>query len=154
MPTILELAGVETAPLLMQGDSLVELIKGREMPYWENRLLVSEEPTVMSKDPLSLSGSLFFRKWHILSSRVSRRKLLPRVLRTLVYDFHEDRSENRPLYSFLGDFWLRYKFVSTLEELQSNNIAAWKKWTGGGGAKSYVQDPEELKRLRGLGYIQ
>jgi hypothetical protein len=57
------------------------------------------------------------------------------------------------LTSFILDFYLKYKFSNILTELQSNNIAAWKKWSGGQQKKMKI-DPIRLERLKGLGYLQ
>jgi arylsulfatase A-like enzyme len=157
MPTILELAGVDTSRLLMQGDSLVDLIEGRRTEYWDNRICVSEEPLRMQKDDPAVSGSLFFREWHLISSKyiwsygLGR---LPAPLRLKVFNFRNDHQETRMAYSFLPDLYMKYKFARVLGELQFNNRDAWKRWTASEQGDIYRHDPDVIQRLRDLGYAR
>jgi arylsulfatase A-like enzyme len=66
MPTILELA--DPADLLLQGDSLVGLIEGREPERWRNRVVISEAATIMHKQGPCRCASVVHRDWHVNSS--------------------------------------------------------------------------------------
>jgi arylsulfatase A-like enzyme len=158
MPTILDLAGIDTSNLLLQGDSLVDLIEGRRLPYWENRIVPSEEPDEMStrtKEP-RLCGSLFFREWHLISSRSLFKGswALPAFLRLEMFDFKKDRSENSPILSSLPDLFSKRRFGNVLAELQSNDIQAWMHFTGNKQDRTRRIDPEAEKRLKALGYVK
>ena len=157
MPTVLELASVDTSNLLLQGDSLIDLVEDRKPSYWKNRILVSEEPYDMSISNMTpqVCGSLFFRKWHLINSKHLFRGSvhLPAFLRLGVFNLEDDRNEAHMLFSFLPDLYLKYKFSKIITELQSNDISAWKEWTKGRD-KFYKLDPDRLKRLRDLGYIK
>ena len=162
MPTILELAGIDKKDLLQQGDSLVDLIEGRNLSYWEDRICVSEEPTYSLKDKPHIVGSLFFKEWHLLCSNnlfplnLLKRKIryLPPLLTMKVFDFRNDREEMHSILSFTPDLYVKYKFVKIMREIQSNGMAAWKKWTAKDQEETYKLDPDDLERLRGLGYVR
>jgi arylsulfatase A-like enzyme len=49
MPTVLELAGIDRQQLLLAGDSLIDLIEGRDAERWRTRVAISEEPIAMDK---------------------------------------------------------------------------------------------------------
>ena len=76
MPTILELAEVDPADLLLQGDSLVGLIEGREPERWRDRVVISEEPSVMHKQGPCRCASVIHRDWHVNSSTAPTRWLI------------------------------------------------------------------------------
>src|SRR5262249_21545092 len=50
VPTVLDLAGIERDELLLQGDSLVGLVEGRDRERWRDRVIVSEEATAMQRE--------------------------------------------------------------------------------------------------------
>ena len=157
VPTVLELADIDTSNLLLQGDSLIDLIEDRRLSYWKNRIIASEEPHDMSisKREPQCSGSLFFRKWHLINSEHLFRGsvYLPAFLRFGIFNLEDNHDETHMTFSFLPDLYLKYKFAKIMTDLQSNDIAAWKKWTKGQD-KYYKFDPDRLKRLRDLGYIK
>ncbi len=89
LPTILELRGIPTESLLLQGDSLVSLVRGERPSFWANRVLWSDETmSYASKETTDVWGSLFFRRWHLLRS--------PRLRRVEVFDFVADPQESLP----------------------------------------------------------
>lgn len=161
MPTVLDLAEVDIAEIVMQGDSLVDLVEGRQLSAWRDRVTLSEEPVVMDKARpwrnrgLRVSGSFFYRDWHFIASRRfwPERGYWPESFRMKVFDVSDDRAEARALWSFVPDLYLRFKFTRFLNRVQANNIEAWKKWTGG-GSRDYKFDPDVLERLEALGYAQ
>jgi hypothetical protein len=158
MPTILDIAQVDTQGMLLQGDSLMDLIAGRRTSYWNDRIIVSEEPDEMSgisKEPL-LCGSLFFHQWHLLSSKslFTGSPYLPPYLRLMAFDTIKDPSESSSILSFIPDLYLKYRFANTFEELQSNNIEAWKNWTRNTQSRIHKVDPQTQRNLKALGYVQ
>jgi arylsulfatase A-like enzyme len=158
LPTILEFAHVDRQGLLLQGDSLIDLIEGRRLSYWNNRIVISEEPDEMSvseKVP-RLCGSVFFQRWHLISSRAlfPGSSLLPQALRLEVFDRMKDSSENSPLWSLLPDLYWKYKFADTLLSLQSTDIVTWEKLTGNKQDQTRKVDPATQRNLKALGYVQ
>ena len=161
MPTVLELAQVHTEDILMQGDSLVDLVEGRRMPEWRNRVTLSEEPSAMDKTRSSRNtgvrvfGSMFYRDWHFIASRRfwPRRGYWPESFRLKAFDVADDRQEERSLWSFVPDLYMRYKYTQLLNHVQANGIEAWSRWTNGGD-QEYRFDPDVLDQLEALGYVQ
>ncbi len=153
MPTVLELASVDTSDLLMQGDSLVSLIEGSNPDYWQQRITVSEEPMLMkrSEDPC-VCGSLFFGPWQLHGSLLSwPERVKSTYVKTGVYRFREDGMN--PVVSFLPDLYIRYLRQTTLTDLTSANMRTWRRLTEGQQQDVYKMDPDTLQELRGLGYV-
>jgi arylsulfatase A-like enzyme len=153
MPTILELAEVDTGALVMHGESLVDLAEGRRNDYWNERVVMSEEPMAMKKGEPYVCGSLFFRNWHFISSKKIGNSRIPTPLRTRVYDFRNAPEETRASYRFMPDVITTWQYWRVVKELQENNVAAWKSWTGG-EADTLTVDPDVREHLEALGYIQ
>ena len=145
MPTILELAGIDASGLLIQGDSLLDLIQGLNQSFWSERTCYSEEVTGKEKYDSSgrSSGSLLLEDYHILSSDVR--------LRTLLFDRSKDPEE---LFSIFSPM-IERKSKKILQKIQSKNMEIWESVTGGNLGESEVRfDVEYLENLKGLGYIQ
>jgi arylsulfatase A-like enzyme len=68
MPTILELAEIDRADLLVGGDSLIGLIEGQDPERWRNRPVITEEPWAMLKENPCRCASVFHWNWHVVSS--------------------------------------------------------------------------------------
>jgi len=145
MPTILELAEVDRGPLLLQGDSLRSLIDGEQAFFWENRIVFSEEPIAYSnRRSGEISASIFFAGKHILRSK--------RRPQTLVYDYVADPQEKDPLLRFAEDQELHYVMIPFLHHARRTNTQTWETMTRG-GSQTIEYDPEVMKQLRALGYI-
>jgi hypothetical protein len=121
-------------------------------------VIVSEEPTAMFKgDPCSC-GSLYFRDWHLLSSRFvwpRARRLAPHLqtfIGTAVYRLDPRRRSERLAVSFLPDVLLRWRQRAMLTELREINMATWRQLTRDEHGAATI-DPDTLERLRGLGYV-
>lgn len=152
MPTILDLASVDSGDLLMQGDSLVSLIDGHEPRRWRNRITVSEEPMSMTRNNPCVCGSLFFDELQLHGTRGGWPAWLnSSFIKTGVYRFKEDGI--RPVVSYLPDLYTRYTRHRTLSKLASANIATWRRLTEGQDQEVYRMDPATLEKLRGLGYV-
>ena len=152
MPTILELASVDSNGLLMLGDSLVSLIDGSEPERWRSRMTVSEEAMLMTRDDPCACGSLFFGDWQLHGSiRGWPGRIESPFIKTAVYRYRQDGVQ--PVASFLPDLYVRHLRRKTLTRLATANLATWRKLTEGEQQDVYKMDPETLERLRGLGYV-
>ncbi len=99
-------------------------------------------------------GSLLFRRWHLISSRSFPPKGgAPQFLRLRIFDLLNDVGESSGINWFLADVFLKYHFERIVGGLQSADIAAWRKWTGG-STENISLDPDVQERLRELGYLQ
>jgi len=161
MPTILDFAGVDTSGMTMQGDSLTGLIEGRDAGYWKSRVVASEEVTTRdrardwrNRGPW-VSGSLFYGGWHFISSRAfwPRNGLLPESLRLKVFNQAEDAQETRALPRFFPDAYLRYRYTSGLNELQTLGEEAQRRFRST-QETDYEFDPDTLEHLKALGYVE
>ncbi len=70
-----------------------------------------------------------------------------------LFDFQEDAANLEWNYSIIPDLYIKYTYHKIISELQSNNMLAWKKFTGGDD-NTYKMDPDVLERLRSLGYVR
>jgi arylsulfatase A-like enzyme len=159
MPTVLELAGVDRADLLLQGESLVDLIDGRNPERWRDRLVISEEPMAMIKDRPCRCASLIRRDQHVVSSTyfwpARGGRLFPKLLpfvNTRVYRFRDDPTEENPLLSALPDLYVRWSAFDVLSELHAANMTTQRRLTEGEHVDVQL-DPDTLEHLRGLGYV-
>lgn len=159
LPTILELAGVDRSPLLLQGDSLVDLLEGRRTAYWNDRLVVSEEPMSFYGGRPVPSGSFLLGDWHLIASRYrfkpgeqdpSHRGAAPGELQLLrIRDGSgETRAPEQPPPRLAELYW------EAMRALQANDAEAWLAWTAGRSEKTHKFDPDTVDRLRELGYME
>ena len=119
LPTILELLGIPTESLLLQGDSLVSLVRGERPSFWANRVLWSDETmSYASKETTDVWGSLFFRRWHLLRS--------PRLRRVEVFDFVADPQESLPREPGLLARRANRGAVKLMHEIKQANMAIWR----------------------------
>lgn len=161
MPTILDFAGVDASGLVMQGDSLVGLMEGRNPDYWKSRVIASEEVTVRDRvntsrnRGLRVFGSLYYGSWHFIASRTfwPQRGYLPESMRLKVFDQAEDPQEVGPLKRFLPDAYLRYRYTSGLNELQRIGEDAQRRFRST-SQTDYEFDPDTLEHLKALGYVE
>ena len=166
MPTILDLANIKNDNLLLQGDSLLSLINNKKLNFWNQRISFSDEVSGKARNDKREFASVFYRNWHILSSKelipLLRIKQLNRlninnfpgfILSTRTFNYWEDKEEKHFLNSFFFDLYFKYKIKKFIQELQENNIRMWKTLTQ--EEKPTIKyDPETLQRLNALGYIQ
>ncbi|NQU43360.1 sulfatase, partial [bacterium] len=159
-PTILDLAGIATDDFLMEGVSLLPLIRGERLEYWACRPAISEEVTYLPRDKSRTGqfGSLFYKQWHFLNSaefsgfNLTQPENLPRRTFLKVFNQGTDRQEQVPLQNwFLSRLYDR-EIKPEYEWIQSSNLAVWKALTGGERSQ-VLYDPEAQKRLENLGYV-
>jgi len=161
MPTVLDFAGVDASGLVMQGDSLVDLIEGRNPGYWKSRVLTSEEVTMRDRtkpqrnNGLRVSGSLYYGGWHFISSRIfwPQRGYLPESLRLKVFNQGEDPQELDSRLRFFPDVYLRYRYTSGLNQLQRIGEEAHQRFRSS-NETDYEFDPDTLEHLKALGYVE
>lgn len=162
MPTILDLASIDKDNFLIQGDSLVSLMHGKDLDFWDNRLFISEEVTSKGKDDKSEWASVFYKNWHILNSNklndklyklIRNKKVYETFFTTRVFDYLEDKEEEHYLDSSLTDMFFNYKVKRFVRGFQENNMSIWKTLTKD-TEKTIKYDPEVQERLRALGYLE
>ncbi|HXS92893.1 MAG TPA: sulfatase [Steroidobacteraceae bacterium] len=161
MPTVLDFANVDTSGMVMQGDSLLGLIEGRDRGYWKSRVIASEEVTTRDRTRswrntgLRVCGSLFYGDWHFISSRSfwPHSGFVPESLRLKVFNQAEDPQETQALSRFFADAYLRYRFTAGLDELQSLGEDAQRRFRSTQEI-NYEFDPDTLEHLKALGYVE
>jgi len=164
MPTVLDLAGLETEHLLMSGDSLVPLIRGENTDFWASRPCFSEEVKDRPKtDPIAF-GSIFFQKWHILNSDRLNDVLSHRIqsfndrypinfpFETRVFDLSVDTQETYDLPHLMFDFFFIHQVKTFLNELRQQNLKTWRTMTKG-PTSAIKFDSNTIEQLRSLGYV-
>jgi arylsulfatase A-like enzyme len=159
MPTILELAGVDRSDLLLQGDSLVGLIDGKDADRWRNRVVISEEPMAMHRQNPCACGSIIRQDLHLINSvsfwPARGQRYAPDLfafVKTRVYDFRDDPDELSALPSFAPDLHARWLALDVFSDLHASNIETERKLTEGAG-RDLQLDPDTLEHLKGLGYV-
>jgi arylsulfatase len=142
MPTVLELAGVDDGPLLLQGDSLVPLMTNGAFKGWNRSLGYSEEALLKKSrhDPRPY-GSVFFDRWHVLDSLYAPMEL---------YDRTADPTESRRIRPAR---WLRNRVPTFLSDMQRAELEIWQGVTGGRD-NVVVLDAETVSMLKALGYLK
>ncbi len=160
VPTILDVAGIDRSGLLLQGESLVDLIEGRNLDHWRDRLVVSEEPTAMIREDPCPCASLIYRNWHLVASTrtwpagplVRWFPTAQAIAKLRVFDFHEDPAEEGLFWSFMPDLNLRWRHYNAVRRLMEIDGSVHARITADEDASKHL-DPETLEHLRGLGYI-
>ena len=141
MPTVLDLAGVPTQGLLMQGTSLVPSFDGRD-EFLEKRAVLAEEALLKTSREVSQPyGSVLFRQWHLLHSVYVQMR---------VFDLATDPMElsgKRPSRE------LRRNILQFLQDMQRAELDIWRNVTGG-EVTDVALDPETVKELKALGYLE
>jgi arylsulfatase A-like enzyme len=141
MPTVLDLAGVPTQGLLMQGTSLVPSFDGRD-EFLEKRAVLAEEALLKTSREVSQPyGSVLFRQWHLLHSVYVQMR---------VFDLTTDPMElsgKRPSRE------LRRNTLQFLQDVQRAELDIWCNVTGG-EVTDVALDPETVSELKALGYLE
>ncbi|MCZ6465311.1 MAG: sulfatase [Proteobacteria bacterium] len=146
MPTLLELAGVPTDPLLLQGESLLPLVDAGAAAG--PQLALSEEAVLYrrGRNDDEVSASLFYGDLHALHS--SERPALE------LYDIVADPGEERPAAAHAAATGRAAEVVVPfLAAMKAENMGLWRAITGGGEAVIQT-DPEVREQLRALGYVE
>jgi len=142
LPTILDLAGINKDNLLLAGDSLLSLIDQKKLGSWNNRIIVSDEVhnRITRNDRRELA-SIIYKDTHILNSdTVPLRR----------FNYQTDKEE---INGITVSNKLRKIYKSFIRDLQGNNFAIWQAMTKKTSTK-IKYDPETIKHLKSLGYIE
>ncbi|MFC2155565.1 sulfatase, partial [Acidobacteriota bacterium] len=142
VPTILDLTGINKDNLLLAGDSLLPLIGQEKLDSWNNRIIVSDEVYNRStRNDRRELASIIYKDTHILSSdTVPLRR----------FNYLTDKEE---IKGITVSHKLREIYKSFIRDLQGKNCAIWQAMTKKTSAK-VKYDPETIKHLKSLGYIE
>lgn len=153
MPTLLELSGLPV-PESVQGQSLVPLLQAADgasdgTSRWRERPVISERPGhphPLSPPPQEFtSTSLIFDGWKLIHHGEGRGERAEYEL----YDHRDDRGDTRDLAAE------RPEVVQRLAQMLAEwRTEAEKRQLVGDAELVESLEPEELERLRSLGYIQ
>ena len=140
MPTILDIAGIDTTGMLLQGRSLLPLIEGREAGP---RLVLSEGLTNFhGEEGPAVWGSILFRQWHVLRTT--------NVGPTAVFDLDDNPEEEgggRPAPELAESSEL------LMRRMKETNVQIRRALMA--GALRTCRPPSKTQeRLRALGYIR
>ena len=168
LPTVLELAGIDGEGLVLQGRSLVPLVRGAESTSLRERVLVSDEVIGRQRSDTRPWGSIYFDGMHFLNSRkfFTREELadpdLDPTLRVEAFRFQDDPAETSNLAADTaeppGPGWEAWQLETSqfLQQLVEKNGLIWSAMTGESDDEDdeIRLDPQVREQLKGLGYIQ
>ncbi|MCB4792429.1 MAG: sulfatase [Elusimicrobia bacterium] len=162
-PTVLDLVKIDKSSFLLQGDSLLPLIFGKDMPYWNNRALISEEMTNKEySSPLKDNdASLIHKNMHILYSKSVEGDFisyLSKKTKTNYYllrffNLNTDKTEEGYFNNYLPNLFLYKKVTEFLHEFQANNVKIFKNIVKTGMSENKLTQ-EKIKTMKTLGYLQ
>lgn len=160
-PTILDLAGIPRDGLLMQGESLLPLIRGENTSTWDARPILSEETIYLAKDKRGMGewGSVFLRNWHLANSAkfsnadTTDPHNLPKATFLKAFDRSRDPDEANALENAFLEFAYDRRFKPLFRKLQEADRGIWERLTRDEETSIFI-DPEAQKRLEGIGYIK
>lgn len=144
MPTILELADVDTAPLILQGQSLMPLIRRDSSVELTRRVVASDEVVRRKVLDEGFWGSLFFDGWHLLNTKDRD---------VQVFNYLLDPNENRADTSEIALQIMRSGVDEYMEAIQRLNIGIWGSVTRDKN-RTIDYDVEVVEQLRELGYVE
>jgi len=165
MPTILDIANIRKNDLLIQGDSLIPLIRKENLDFWNNRVCISEEVRYKRKDDINAYGSIFYKNWHVLNSDMLNDTISYKVknlsqnlyntlcLETRVFNLSKDIDEYFDSLNFLSDIIFNMRVQSFMKKYKKYNLATWRTITKNTD-QTIKYDPAALEQLRSLGYIK
>lgn len=141
IPTILDLIKIDTKNLVLAGDSLLPLIYQKESGYWKNRIIVSNETMSQRvKNDFKQAASIIYKEKHILSTR---------KYPMLRFNYWNDKEEIKGIT--VPDHEKRI-YKTLIRELHKSNFAIWEAITKKTSTR-IKYDPQTIKRLKSLGYI-
>lgn len=160
LPTILDSQHIRSPELLFSGESLLPLIRGENIDYWNNRMVVSEEVTFKTKGLRGDNwGSLFFQDFHAINSNCFRwesfklgRGELVQGGEAKLYNFSLDPREEDDLLASIQEDWFEKVFRGVMFEFQSAQSEILKAINR--DESSVIRyDPEVVEQLEALGYL-
>jgi len=134
MPTILDAVGFDPDPVLFQGESLLPLARGESPEVFDTRIVYVDG---------GFPGELAFYcgDYHVLPEK------------NIIFDLSTDPDETVYLNEFLLDYRLKAMGRGLSNEYTGTYAELTEIMSPAGGDALQV-DPETLKQLRALGYIQ
>lgn len=151
MPTILDFARISTKEMLLQGESLVGLISGKNTDYWNRRPCysdVTEEAYQFYFGETRPYASLFLNNFHILKSRNKDNSF---ELFTM-FDLSSDKQEKNNLEKkILGDLNIKPKIIGFIDRFQEVNAKIGENVKE---EAEYTLTQDEIESLKSLGYLQ
>lgn len=181
MPTVLEAAQIPFGALMLEGESLLPLICGQNMNFWNNRLVLSHELIERVPGERNESGSVFFHNLHIINShhffpykklfRKAHEKLPPVMgwpynlikkqksffldilYKTRIYNLAADLEEKHGFGPACINPFLKYKAQRFMKKFEKINLSIHETITVDKKQKFRI-DPKTEEELKALGYIR
>jgi arylsulfatase A-like enzyme len=158
MPTILELAGISSEKIPLQGRSLMPRIDGPPSGIFDMPLVWIDEVTrytvktiETSSQKLLVGGELFgsvvFGDWHIMIT-------VPPAPNRLVFNYANDPQEEDDRFSRLMQWYIDDFVEPVMRKHQDLSMAIFEHMSAGAELKEIILTPESEKILRALGYIE
>ena len=142
VPTILDLIKIKKDNLLLTGDSLLSLIYKKNLDFGNNRIVISDEMHYRrGRNDRRELASIIYKETHILSSDKYAMQQ---------FNYLEDKDE---INGIIVQGNLKAIYKTFIRDLQKNNFAIWKA-IAKKSATRIKYDPEIIKKLKTLGYIQ
>ncbi len=164
MPTILDFAAIDQKELLIAGNSLISLIQGRDMEFWDHRLVITED--ALNSALLSRNNwmSILYQDKHFVNSYYSiriaeymeKRFGIPNFpefsIGSKAYNYLTDKDEAKPLLEFSLNLGSRLRISNVMNKIRNNNLEIMKSMNPSFEEDLSV-DPEIQERLKSLGYL-
>lgn len=151
MPTILDLAGIDRSGFIIEGESLLPLMRGENIKFWNDRILMSEEIDYEDKPRIPEGGSVFYKNLHIMNSSGGKENA---PLSLKIFDYSRDREEKESGRVFLRGLFLGDTARFLIKETQAGNLKIWETLTGRAARDTVEYCPEDMEKLKSLGYLQ
>ena len=164
LPTVLDIAGINTDQFLLQGDSLLTLIRNQRLEFWNQRFSYSEEVRYKQRRISNSYGSAFGPKWQIMNSKNHIDTWAKRVgtlnksakepFSTIrVYDMLTDPYGSGTYWPVIFDPFFNLKIQSFMNKLYAANQSIWSQVTKEKD-QTMKLDAGSIERLRSLGYVK
>jgi arylsulfatase A-like enzyme len=144
MPTILDLAQIDTEPLILHGQSLIPLIENQQQQTWSDRVIASDEVVRRSSPADAARGSLFFGQWHLLYSQEDTVR---------IFDYVHGPDEGEVDTSRFAAELAKLGIEDFIATIQSANITIWQSLVKT-REPSVEYDANVIDQLRELGYVE
>ncbi len=160
MPTVLDFAGIDSAPLMVSGDSLAPLLREQSWPAGVARVVMSDEVVHRAgRDDLRPWASVFHGRWHALSSGSLEGEVIASDEGDLrVFDVAADPREESPRQRYAANPLVADRVRTFVRRMQGANHRIYQAMESAdlasGADRTIEIDPADLERLRALGYVE